>query len=138
MALSRESQRSLLSEDLINAPPERSWNPFNNRLTDSGHRYHAPSDSTSSCSEEVLRDVGLGISNSSGDTIPGQIPAYNRHSTDSTVTTTPNSYSASQTPHTSNGSPETALVGPVDSLGARCLCHRLFRSCCDARGPSPR
>ncbi|KGO47608.1 hypothetical protein PEXP_014950 [Penicillium expansum] len=100
MASSRESQRSLLSEDSIDAPPQRSWNPLNNRRADSDYRYHAPSDSTSSWSEEVLRDVGLGISNSSGDTIPAELPADKRHSTDSTATTTPNTYNIPETPQT--------------------------------------
>ncbi|KAJ5186259.1 hypothetical protein N7449_011023 [Penicillium cf. viridicatum] len=104
MASSRDSQQSLLSEDSIDAArPQRSWNPLNNRLTDSDYRYHAPSDSTNSWSEEVLRDVGLGISNSSGDAIPAEIPADNRHSTDSTATTTPNTYKIPQSPE----SPQT-------------------------------
>ncbi|KAJ5244036.1 hypothetical protein N7489_004132 [Penicillium chrysogenum] len=104
MASSRESQHSLLSEDSIDTRPQRSWNPLNNRLTDSDYRYHSPSDST--WSEEVLRDVGLGISNTSGDGIPAEIPTGKRHSTDSTATTTPNTYKiphspqTPQTPHT--------------------------------------
>lgn len=104
MASSRDSQQSLLSEDSIDAArPQRSWNPLNNRRTDADYRYHVPSDSTSTWSEEVLRDVGLGISNSSGDAIPAEIPADKRHSTDSTETTTPNTYKIPQSPE----SPQT-------------------------------
>ncbi|KAJ6190451.1 hypothetical protein N7519_000472 [Penicillium mononematosum] len=124
MASSRESQHSLLSEDSIDTRPQRSWNPLNNRLTDSDYRYHSPSDST--WSEEVLRDVGLGISNTSGDGIPAEISTDKRHSTDSTATTTPNTYKiphspqTPQTPHAhahvrcpqpGNGASETALLG---------------------------
>ncbi|KAJ5459269.1 hypothetical protein N7530_011213 [Penicillium desertorum] len=98
MASSRESQHSLLSEDSIDTRPQRSWNPLNNRLTDSDYRYHSPSDST--WSEEVLRDVGLGISNTSGDGIPAEIPTDKRHSTDSTATTTPNTYKIPHSPQT--------------------------------------
>lgn len=104
MASSRDSQQSLLSKDSIDsARPQRSWNPLNNHLTDSDYRYHAPSDSTSSWSEEVMRDVGLGISNPSGDAIPAEIPTDRRHSTDSTATTTPNTYKIPQSPE----SPQT-------------------------------
>lgn len=106
MASSRDSQQSLLSEDSIDAArPQQSWNPLNNRLTDSDYRYHVPSDSTSSWSEDVLRDVdvGLGISNSSGHAIPAEFPADNRHSTDSTATMTPNTYKIPQSPE----SPQT-------------------------------
>ncbi|CAI7610730.1 unnamed protein product [Penicillium glandicola] len=104
MASSRESQHSLLSENSLlsedsidTRPPQRSWNPLSSRLTDPDYHYHAPSDST--WSEEVLRDVGLGIS-SSGDAILTDTPADKRHSTDSTATTTPNTYKSPESPQT--------------------------------------
>ncbi|KAJ5827377.1 hypothetical protein N7447_004140 [Penicillium robsamsonii] len=95
MASSRESQHSLLSQDSLDTQPQRSWNPLSNRLTDSDYHYHSPSDST--WSEEVLRDVGLGISNPTGDAIP----ADRRDSTDSASTTTPrDTYKIPQSPQT--------------------------------------
>ncbi|KAI2735534.1 hypothetical protein DTO013E5_9287 [Penicillium roqueforti] len=97
MASSWESQHSLLSEDSIDARPQRSWNPLNNRRTDSEYRYHPPSETT--WSEEVLHEIGLGIS--SADAIPIELPGDNRHSTDSAATTTPYTYKIpqfSQTP----------------------------------------
>ncbi|KAJ5158869.1 uncharacterized protein N7500_008520 [Penicillium coprophilum] len=96
MASSRESQHSLLSKDSLDTQPQRSWNPLSNRLTDEDYDYRPPSDHT--WSEEVLRDVGLGISNPSGDTIPAA--ADRRDSTDSVATTTPNNTSKIQSPQT--------------------------------------
>ncbi|KAJ5951121.1 uncharacterized protein N7479_009534 [Penicillium vulpinum] len=101
MASERESQHSLLSKDSLDTQPQRSWNPLSNRLTHSDYDYHPPSEVT--WSEEVLRDVGLGISNSAGNAMPADdpIPADRRHSTDSTATTTPDStYRIPQTPQT--------------------------------------
>ncbi|KXG45649.1 uncharacterized protein PGRI_034160 [Penicillium griseofulvum] len=102
---SRESQHSLLSKDSLDTQPQRSWNPLSNRPTDSDYRYHAPSEST--WSEEVMRDIGLGISNSSGDAIP----ANKRDSTDSTATTTPHTYQIPESPQTPH-SPQTHVRCP--------------------------
>jgi hypothetical protein len=63
--------------------PQRTWNPLDSS-SDPDYRYHSPSDST--WPEDVLRDVGLGISGSSGEAIQ---TTDKRDSTDSTETTTP-------------------------------------------------
>ncbi|KAJ5135855.1 uncharacterized protein N7515_005133 [Penicillium bovifimosum] len=63
--------------------PQRAWNPLE-FSRDPDYRYHSASDST--WSEEVLRDVGLGISGTSEETIR---TTDQRDSTDSTETTTP-------------------------------------------------
>ncbi|KAJ5995407.1 hypothetical protein N7481_002384 [Penicillium waksmanii] len=70
MAESRESQHSLLpEEDLVNARPARSWNPLGRSESPSLDYHHIPSPSRT-FSNEVFRDVGLGITNPSGETLP--------------------------------------------------------------------
>lgn len=70
MAESRESQHSLLpEEDLVNARPARSWNPLGRSESPSLDYHHIPSASRT-FSNEVFRDVGLGITNPSGETLP--------------------------------------------------------------------
>ncbi|KAJ5767015.1 uncharacterized protein N7511_004631 [Penicillium nucicola] len=88
MAGSRESQHSLLSADSLNNPPQGSWGPLGRLSFEEDYAYHA----TERQSEDVVRDVGLGISNHAGDAIPH----YDRASMDSSATTTP--HSAPKTP----------------------------------------
>ncbi|KAJ5660011.1 hypothetical protein N7507_006462 [Penicillium longicatenatum] len=73
MAESRESQRSLLppEEDLVTARPFHSWNPLGRGSPEPDYAYALGHyESRESFSEEVFREVGLGISNESGDTLP--------------------------------------------------------------------
>lgn len=72
MAESRESQHSLLSEsDLITARPQRTWNPLGRSSPYSpGLDYAYIPHSHESFSEEVFREVGLGITNTSSETLP--------------------------------------------------------------------
>jgi hypothetical protein len=88
MAESRESQHSLLpEEDLVNARPARSWNPLGRSESPSLDYHHIPSASRT-FSNEVFRDVGLGITNPSGETLPvGRSRRDSVSSTDSQVDT---------------------------------------------------
>lgn len=71
MAESRESLRSLLSEtDLVTVRPQRAWNPLGRSSPGSQYGYLPPSSTHESFSEEVLREVGLGIDSTSGETLP--------------------------------------------------------------------
>lgn len=72
MADSRESQRSLLFEtELATARPQRAWNPLGRSSPDSHYGYF-PSFTQESFSEDALRDVGLGISSTSTETLTGR------------------------------------------------------------------
>jgi hypothetical protein len=67
-----ESQHSLLSEaDLVTARPQRTWNPLGRGSPEPDYAF-LPSyrEERQSFSEEVLREVGLGITNPSGETLP--------------------------------------------------------------------
>lgn len=91
MAESRESQHSLLpsEEDLVTAKPQRSWNPLGGRVsTSSEYAYLPPPSTHESFSEEVLREVGLGITDSSGDTLPARGRRESVSSAGSEATTT--------------------------------------------------
>ncbi|KAJ5562023.1 hypothetical protein N7535_003514 [Penicillium sp. DV-2018c] len=86
MASSRDSMAS--SRDSLvytNIGPQRSWNPLGSS-GDSDYRYHSPLYST--WSEEVLSDIGLGISGSSVSREDLQTTDH-RDSTESSETTTP-------------------------------------------------
>ncbi|KAJ5794185.1 hypothetical protein N7457_000784 [Penicillium paradoxum] len=98
MASSRDSQ--------YGARPQRSWNPLD-RSHDAEYRYHSASDS--SWSADALGDVGLGISNATGDAIPA---ADQRESADSTRTTTPHDThkTSPPSPHGYLGCPNRATV----------------------------
>lgn len=92
MVESRESQHSLLpsEEDLVTAKPQRSWNPLGGRVsTSSEYAYLPPPSTHESFSEEVLREVGLGITDSSGDTLPARGRRESVSSAGSETTTTP-------------------------------------------------
>lgn len=72
MAEPRESQHWLLSEaDLVTARPQRAWNPLGRSSPNSPY-VSLPSSTQESFSEDVLREVGLGITSSSGETLPAQ------------------------------------------------------------------
>ncbi|KAJ6036250.1 hypothetical protein N7540_000529 [Penicillium herquei] len=76
MTESRESQHSLLpeEEDLVTVHPNRSWNPLGRRgspdYSYALNHYNSRESESLSFTDEVLRDVGLGISNDSGETFP--------------------------------------------------------------------
>ncbi|KAJ5880816.1 uncharacterized protein N7473_011869 [Penicillium subrubescens] len=91
MAESRESKHSLLpsEEDLVTAKPQRSWNPLGGRASISSEYAYLPPPSThESFSEEVFREVGLGITDPSGDTLPTQSRRDSVSSAESETTTT--------------------------------------------------
>ncbi|KAJ5301953.1 hypothetical protein N7508_006816 [Penicillium antarcticum] len=103
MAESRESQHSLLSADSLDNPPQRSWGPLGRLSFEQDYVYHA----TERQSEDVVRDIGLGISNRSGDTIP----RYDRASIDSSATTTPHSIPKTPlSPHSPTKCPNRTTV----------------------------
>lgn len=81
---SSNSQPSRLPEDSLYTRPQRSWNPLG-RSSPESYEYHPAGRDT--WSEEVFRDVGLGISNSEGESLPRHEPK--RKSIDSDGTTTP-------------------------------------------------
>ncbi|KAJ5637588.1 hypothetical protein N7490_007467 [Penicillium lividum] len=74
MVESRESQRSLLTEeDLVTLRPHQSWNPLGRFSPEPDFAYALglyDTPARESFSEEVLREVGLGIHNDNGDTLP--------------------------------------------------------------------
>ncbi|KAJ5160407.1 uncharacterized protein N7482_007411, partial [Penicillium canariense] len=74
MAESRESQHSLLpsEEDLVSAKRHRSWNPLDSRTSTDAEYSFLPASAHESFSEAVFREVGLGIINPSGETLPAQ------------------------------------------------------------------
>lgn len=83
MAESRESQRSLLppEEDLVTARPHHSWNPLGRSSPEPDYAYALGHyESRESFAEEVFREIGLGISNDSGDTLPVRENRENRKS----------------------------------------------------------
>ncbi|KAJ5691287.1 hypothetical protein N7488_012022 [Penicillium malachiteum] len=78
---SSESQHSLLpeEEDLVTVHPDRSWNPLGRRgsplepdYSYALNHYNSRESENLSFTDEVMRDVGLGISNDSGDTLPAR------------------------------------------------------------------
>lgn len=74
MAEPGESQRSLLSEtDLTTVRPQRPYNPLGRSLPDSQYAYLPLSSTHESFSEEVFREVGLGITGTSGETLPARV-----------------------------------------------------------------
>lgn len=88
MAESRESQHSLLSEtDLVTVRPQKAWNPLGRSSPDSQYGYLPPSSTHESFSEEVFREVGLGISSTSGETLPGRDKRESLASTNSQLDT---------------------------------------------------
>ncbi|KAJ5107542.1 hypothetical protein N7456_004217 [Penicillium angulare] len=100
MTNSRDSQRSLLpeEEDLVTVRPNRAWNPLGRGqfspepdYSYSLHNY----ESRESFSDEVFRDVGLGISNESGDTF---LARGKRDSFRSSETSQPNTPGFLKTP----------------------------------------
>ncbi|KAJ5131938.1 hypothetical protein N7448_006096 [Penicillium atrosanguineum] len=67
-----ESQHSLLSEaDFETTRPQRTWNPLGRNSPELEYAF-LPTyrEERQSFSEEVLREVGLGITNTSGETLP--------------------------------------------------------------------
>ncbi|KAK5806255.1 hypothetical protein VI817_000513 [Penicillium citrinum] len=64
-----ESQHSLLpEEDLVHARPARSWNPLGRNSPSDPDYHHVPSPSYHS--NEHFSDIGLGITNPSGESLP--------------------------------------------------------------------
>lgn len=69
----RESQHSLLSEaNLVTVRPQRAWNPLGGRSSPDSAFVSLQSSTQETFSEDVLREVGLGITSSSGETLPAQ------------------------------------------------------------------
>ncbi|KAJ5714097.1 uncharacterized protein N7483_011278 [Penicillium malachiteum] len=104
MTESRESQLSLLpeEEDLVTVHPNRSWNPLGRRGSaiepDYAYaldHYNSRESESLSFTDEVLRDVGLGISNDSGHTFP---PRGKRDSYLSSESSQPNTPGFLKTP----------------------------------------
>ncbi|KAJ5329362.1 hypothetical protein N7452_009752 [Penicillium brevicompactum] len=104
---SSDSQHSLLSEQSLYSRPQRSWNPLG-RSSPEPYLYHPASHD--SWSEDALRDIGLGISNTHGDAIPlSESHTPKRDSIDSDATTTP----AHKTPQTPSPHVRCANRGTV-------------------------
>ncbi|KAJ6006305.1 hypothetical protein N7451_004249 [Penicillium sp. IBT 35674x] len=85
MAESRESQRSLLppEEDLVTVRPHHSWNPLGRSSPEPDYAYALGHyESRESFAEEVFREIGLGISNDAGDTLPARENRKSFHSSD--------------------------------------------------------
>lgn len=85
MAESRESQRSLLppEEDLVTVRPHHSWHPLGRLSPEPDYAYALGHyESRESFAEEVFREVGLGISDDFGDSLPIQEDRKSFHSSD--------------------------------------------------------
>ncbi|KAJ5698523.1 hypothetical protein N7462_000528 [Penicillium macrosclerotiorum] len=91
MAQSRESQHALLpaEEDLVTVHPQHSWGPLGRALSSEDTAYYSTLGEPGSFSEEVLREVGLGITNSAEETYPPRKRLDSRSSIESQTTTTP-------------------------------------------------
>lgn len=90
---SSDSQPLRLPEDSLYTRPQRSWNPLG-RSSPESYQYHPAGHDT--WSEEVFRDVGLGISSTEGESIPRRDPK--RDSIDSEGTTTPHTHKTPTSP----------------------------------------
>ncbi|EPS32178.1 hypothetical protein PDE_07138 [Penicillium oxalicum 114-2] len=113
MAESRESQQSfreaLLSHDegLTSVQPQHSWNPISGHETPTNEfSYLPPSDKHESFSEEVFREVGLGIIDSPDETLPNHEKPELASKDDLTITATCTKPESLQMPY---DSPATTL-----------------------------
>jgi hypothetical protein len=102
-----ESQHSLLSEaELETTRPQRTWNPLGRASPELEYAFlPAYREERQSFSEDVLREVGLGITNTSGETLPrGKRDSV---SSEASPATTPGFLKTPQgtpaTPHQHNG-----------------------------------
>lgn len=104
-----EAQSSLLpeEEDLVTVRQNRSWNPLGRSGPSPDPEYAlAYHESRDSFSDEVFREVGLGIHNDSGDTLPAR---GQRESFLSSEPSQPNTPGYLKTPQGTPGSPTPHL-----------------------------